>query len=174
MLLCGDQGFSLYHQQIDKELNTLWITKTMLYKAGALSSAVSTTLWNPQIIVYLLNMWVLFLENKFYTLHTASHNLDTHKSSSWVICCYHLLESHLWREVTSSLFHLSHASPMGGHLHIHGPSFRVTGQTPGLFWSCLCLVSCFFPLTSFTSGISIFIPTGLASVMRCHNCRGHG
>lgn len=44
MLMCGDQRFTSYHQQIAEELSTLWVTNnTVLYEAGVISSAVPTT-----------------------------------------------------------------------------------------------------------------------------------
>lgn len=45
MLMCGDQGFTSYHQQIAEELSTLWVTSnTALYEADVIPSAVPTTL----------------------------------------------------------------------------------------------------------------------------------
>lgn len=60
-LMCGNQGCSLYHQQIAEELNTLWvINNVVLHKVEAIYHAVSTIVWNLKTIAYWLNIWVFF------------------------------------------------------------------------------------------------------------------
>lgn len=74
-------------------------------------------------------------------------------------------------KVTPLLFLLSYYFQICGHFHTRGHNFRDAPQAPGLFWSCLYLLTHFFPFP-FTSPTSIFTVTGLVPVVWDPNLLG--